>query len=94
MESISEVKPAVGSALLTLGDGNWKMGDGVAVNKSTRLGEGDEDIIIEHFICKCCSLSSDPLLNVLGQTTWSARWSQVVKHCQEPNAGQLLAVYS
>jgi exocyst complex protein 7 len=28
------------------------MGEGVSVTKSSRLGEGDEDIIIEHFICK------------------------------------------
>jgi exocyst complex protein 7 len=52
MQNIPEVKPAVGSALVTLGDGNWKMGDGVSVNKSTRLGEGDEDVIIEHFNCE------------------------------------------
>jgi exocyst complex component 7 len=27
------------------------MGDGVTVAKTSRLGEGDEDVIIEHFVC-------------------------------------------
>ncbi|KDQ53737.1 hypothetical protein JAAARDRAFT_161423 [Jaapia argillacea MUCL 33604] len=49
LESIPEVKDAVGSALLTLGDGNWRMGDGIQVKKGGKLSEGDEPIIIEHF---------------------------------------------
>jgi len=40
----------VGSALLKLGDGNWKMGEGITVPKTARLGEGDEDLILENFI--------------------------------------------
>ena len=51
------MKTAVGSALLKLGDGNWKMGEGITVPKTARLGEGDEDLILENFICQ---LSSPP----------------------------------
>ncbi|KAF8309619.1 Cullin repeat-like-containing domain protein [Amanita rubescens] len=40
------VKGAVGSALLSLGDGNWKMGEGVQVGKGSKLplvgGEGGD----------------------------------------------------
>jgi exocyst complex protein 7 len=49
---VPEVKAAVGSALLKLGDGNWKMGEGITVPKTARLGEGDEDLILENFICQ------------------------------------------
>lgn len=52
MERLPDVKEAVGAALLSLGDGNWRMGDGIPVAKSN-LGLGDESIIIEHFTCKC-----------------------------------------
>jgi hypothetical protein len=45
------VQSAVGSALLALGDGNWKMGEGVQVGMASKLGDGDEQVIIEHFIC-------------------------------------------
>ena len=50
------VKGAVGSALLSLGDGNWKMGEGVQVGKASKLalgGEGGGDVeqtILEHYI--------------------------------------------
>lgn len=50
LERVPDVRTAVGSTLLTLGDGNWKMGDGVSVNKGSRLGDGDENVIVEHFI--------------------------------------------
>ncbi|KAF9652386.1 hypothetical protein BDM02DRAFT_3266446 [Thelephora ganbajun] len=50
LERVPEVKTAVGSALLKLGDGNWKMGEGITVPKTARLGEGDEDLILENFI--------------------------------------------
>jgi exocyst complex protein 7 len=50
MERIPDVGQAVGSALLSLGDGNWRMGYGMPVAKSN-LGPGDEPIIIEHFTC-------------------------------------------
>ena len=36
MESMPDVRDAAGSALLTLGDGNWKMGEGVQVNKGPK----------------------------------------------------------
>ena len=52
IERVPEVKAAVGSALLKLGDGNWKMGEGITVPKTARLGEGDEDLILENFICQ------------------------------------------
>jgi exocyst complex component 7 len=51
MERLLQVREAVGPALLTLGDGNWKMGEGVQVGRG-KLGEGDEKLIIEHYICK------------------------------------------
>ena len=52
MQCIPAVQDAVASALLTLGDGNWKMGEGLQVSKGPKLGEGDEGIILEHFLCK------------------------------------------
>ena len=51
MKAIPAVQDAAGSALLLLGDGNWKMGEGVQVSKGPKLGDGDENIIIEHYIC-------------------------------------------
>ncbi|KAG5640956.1 hypothetical protein DXG03_006537 [Asterophora parasitica] len=51
MERLPQVETAVGSALLTLGDGNWKMGEGVQVGKSAKLaGESDETAVLEHFV--------------------------------------------
>ncbi|KAF5342487.1 hypothetical protein D9611_001411 [Ephemerocybe angulata] len=47
---IPEVQGAVSAALLALGDGNWKMGEGVQVGMNQKLGEGDEPAILEHFI--------------------------------------------
>jgi exocyst complex protein 7 len=44
------VKGAVGSALVALGDGNWKMGEGVKVGKAGKGGETDEQAVTEHFI--------------------------------------------
>ncbi|KAH8116065.1 Cullin repeat-like-containing domain protein [Phellopilus nigrolimitatus] len=49
MKAIPAVQIAVGTSLLTLGDGNWKMGEGVQVSKGPKLGEGDESVIIEHY---------------------------------------------
>jgi exocyst complex protein 7 len=45
------VQAAASSALLALGDGNWKMGEGVQVGKSVKGGEVDENVILEHFLC-------------------------------------------
>lgn len=52
METLPQVQTAVGSALVSLGDGNWKMGEGVQVGKAAKAGESDESVILEHFICK------------------------------------------
>jgi exocyst complex protein 7 len=51
MERLPDVSGAAGTALLALGDGNWKMGEGVQLGKAnvSKLGEGDEQIIIEHY---------------------------------------------
>lgn len=59
VERIPDVQEAVGAVLLSLGDGNWRMGDGMPIAKSN-LGPGDEQIIIEHFMCtspRCLSAS-------------------------------------
>ncbi|KAI0062820.1 hypothetical protein BV25DRAFT_623858 [Artomyces pyxidatus] len=50
LEQLLEVRDAVESALLTLGDGNWKMGDGVRVANAPKLGPGSEHILLEHYI--------------------------------------------
>lgn len=50
---IPQVQAAASSALLALGDGNWKMGEGVQVGKSVKGGDVDEIVILEHFLCTC-----------------------------------------
>ncbi|KAI0073224.1 hypothetical protein K474DRAFT_1666843 [Panus rudis PR-1116 ss-1] len=50
IERIPEVRDAVASALLTLGDGNWKMGDGVQVGKGAKAAEVDERTVLEHYL--------------------------------------------
>ncbi|KAJ7092354.1 Cullin repeat-like-containing domain protein [Mycena belliarum] len=50
LERLPEVHGAASAALLQLGDGNWKMGEGVQVGKGAKLGDGDEQIILEHFV--------------------------------------------
>ncbi|KAJ3566509.1 hypothetical protein NP233_g6959 [Leucocoprinus birnbaumii] len=50
LERIPQVQAAVASGLLALGDGNWKMGEGVQVGKSTQGGAVDEITIMEHFL--------------------------------------------
>lgn len=51
MDRLPDVQSAAGSALLSLGDGNWKMGEGVQVGKGSKVTEGDEQTILEHYIC-------------------------------------------
>ena len=34
----------------SLGDGNWKMGEGVQVGKGGKSGETDERTLIEHYL--------------------------------------------
>jgi exocyst complex protein 7 len=51
LQQIPQVMEAVGTALVTLGDGMWKMGEGAG----KVLGKSDQDderVVIEHFICK------------------------------------------
>ncbi|KAJ7703889.1 exocyst complex component, exo70 subunit [Mycena rosella] len=50
MDRLPEVHGAASAALLQLGDGNWKMGEGVQVGKGSKLGDGDEQVILEHFV--------------------------------------------
>ncbi|THH20305.1 hypothetical protein EW146_g1018 [Bondarzewia mesenterica] len=53
LEQILAVQDAVASALVTLGDGNWKMGDGMrlATNKNPKSNEViNERILLEHYI--------------------------------------------
>lgn len=49
MDRLPEVQAAVGAALVTLGDGNWKMGDGMKT-ASGKSGEGDEQVLLQHYI--------------------------------------------
>lgn len=51
LQQVPAVQDAVASALLTLGDGNWKMGEGLQVSKGPKLGEGDESVVLEHYLC-------------------------------------------
>jgi len=48
IERILQVQGAVESALFALGDGNWKMGEGIQVGKGNK--EEDDGSILEHFI--------------------------------------------
>ncbi|OSD02576.1 hypothetical protein PYCCODRAFT_1435235 [Trametes coccinea BRFM310] len=48
LERMPAVKDAAASALLTLGDGNWKMGEGTQIGKS-KPAEVDEQTVLEHF---------------------------------------------
>ncbi|KAM5541886.1 hypothetical protein V8D89_004615 [Ganoderma adspersum] len=48
LERLLVVQDAAASALLTLGDGNWKMGEGTQVGK-TKAAEVDEMTVLEHF---------------------------------------------
>ncbi|KAF9218254.1 hypothetical protein BS17DRAFT_791873 [Gyrodon lividus] len=51
LDRIPEVQEAVGSALLALGDGNWKMGDGKRVGKAQKqsTSEMSETTLIQHY---------------------------------------------
>ena len=50
LQQIPQVMDAVGTALVTLGDGMWKMGEGKVSGKSD---QDDERLVIEHFVCTC-----------------------------------------
>ncbi|KAF8256889.1 Cullin repeat-like-containing domain protein [Lactarius quietus] len=50
LEQLLEVRDAVGPTLMLLGDGNWKMGDGVqAKPKQGKPAPGSENRLIEHY---------------------------------------------
>ena len=60
IENIPRTQSTVESSLLALGDGNWKMGEGVQVGKGARTDEADHSNIIEHFVCKSTVFSHSP----------------------------------
>ncbi|GBE89256.1 hypothetical protein SCP_1502640 [Sparassis crispa] len=49
MERLPELRNEAASVLLSLGDGNWKMGEGAQVVRASRTAEIDEKTILEHF---------------------------------------------
>jgi len=51
LQQIPQVMEAVGTALVTLGDGMWKMGEG-AGKFPGKSDQDDERLVIEHFVCK------------------------------------------
>ena len=51
VERLPEVQMGVASALMTLGDGNWRMGEGVQVGKTPKAGDIDDQTILEHYTC-------------------------------------------
>ncbi|KAG6856157.1 hypothetical protein H0H87_007012 [Tephrocybe sp. NHM501043] len=68
MERLPQVQAAAGAALLTLGDGNWKMGEGVQVGKAAKVGESDEVVILEHFVYDVI-VTAVTSLNALSRTS-------------------------
>ncbi len=46
------MQSAVEAALHALGDGNWKMGEGIQVGKGSK--EDDDGSIMEHFLRAFC----------------------------------------
>jgi exocyst complex protein 7 len=54
LEQIPDVGDAMSSMLITLGDGNWRMGEGMIPGSKTRIEDSDdpERVILEHFTCK------------------------------------------
>ncbi|KAH9965551.1 exocyst complex component exo70 subunit [Lactifluus volemus] len=50
LEKLLQVRDAVGSTLMLLGDGNWRMGDGVQAKPNQgKSSPGNERILIEHY---------------------------------------------
>ncbi|EKM56316.1 uncharacterized protein PHACADRAFT_193929 [Phanerochaete carnosa HHB-10118-sp] len=66
VERLPEVREAVATALLTLGDGNWKMGEGVQVGKAPKTAEVDGRTVLEHY-------TFDVVNTVLGSITTLSR---------------------
>jgi hypothetical protein len=52
LEQLLEVRDAVGPTLMVLGDGNWRMGDGVQPKPNQgKPAPGSESRLIEHYTC-------------------------------------------
>ena len=52
LEQLLEVRDAVGPTLMLLGDGNWRMGDGVQAKPNQgKPAPGSESRLIEHYAC-------------------------------------------
>ncbi|KAG6371893.1 Cullin repeat-like-containing domain protein [Boletus reticuloceps] len=51
LDRIPEVQEAVGAALLALGDGNWKMGEGKQIGKAQKTStiEMTEKVVLQHY---------------------------------------------
>ncbi|KAJ7054683.1 Cullin repeat-like-containing domain protein [Mycena amicta] len=64
LDRLPEVHSAAAAALLQLGDGNWKMGEGVQVAKGPKLGDGDEQLILEHFVFDVVSTAITSLTTI------------------------------
>ncbi|KAI0634684.1 Cullin repeat-like-containing domain protein [Trametes polyzona] len=63
LERIPAVQDAAASALLTLGDGNWKMGEGTQIGK-TKPAEVDEHTVLEHFTYDVVNATVQSLLTL------------------------------
>jgi len=50
LERIPEVQSAASHALFTLGDGNWRMGEGVQIGKAPPKADSDENTVLEHYM--------------------------------------------
>ncbi|KAK7685042.1 hypothetical protein QCA50_011878 [Cerrena zonata] len=64
MERLPELQDAVGPALQMLGDGNWKMGEGVQVGKGPKTNDLDERTIMEHYLFDVVSSVINTLLTL------------------------------
>ena len=52
LDQLLEVRDAVGPALMLLGDGNWKMGDGIQAKPNKgKPAPGSESLLIAHYTC-------------------------------------------
>ncbi|KAI0360296.1 hypothetical protein OH77DRAFT_1418171 [Trametes cingulata] len=63
LERIPAVQDAAASALLTLGDGNWKMGEGTQIGK-TKPAEVDEQTVLEHYTYDVLNATVQSLLTL------------------------------
>ncbi|KAI0777804.1 Cullin repeat-like-containing domain protein [Trametes elegans] len=63
LERIPAVQDAAASALLTLGDGNWRMGEGKQIGK-TKSTDVDEQTVLEHFTYDVVNATVQSLLSL------------------------------